>query len=238
MNAFVAGATGYTGREVVRELNARGITAFAHVRPDSRQLDEWRNRFRGVAEMDTTPWELQAMTETFTRLRPAFVFGLLGTTRSRARAANKQGANDSYQTVDYGLTALLLDALQRPGHTAKFIYLSSMGVSARSKNPYIAARWRMESELRASGMPYVIARPALITGSDREEFRMLERGMGIVSDALLDAAGAIGLRGVRDRFHSLTGQELARGMVAAALDPSQTNVVLDAFALRKLAGRA
>jgi uncharacterized protein YbjT (DUF2867 family) len=238
MNAFVAGATGYTGREVVRELNARGITAFAHVRPESRQLDEWRNRFRGVAQVDTTPWELSAMTATIERLRPAFVFALLGTTRSRARAAQKQGANDSYQTVDYGLTALLLDALQRAGHTAKFIYLSSMGVHEKSKNPYISVRWRMETELRASGMPYVIARPAFITGSDREEFRLLERGVSIVSDVALDVAGAIGLRGIRDRFHSLTGQQLARGLVAAALDPAQANVVLSALALRRLAGRA
>lgn len=238
MNAFVAGATGYTGREVVRELNARGITAFAHVRPDSRQLDEWRNRFQGIAQVDTTPWELSAMTATIKRVQPAFVFALLGTTRSRARSAQKQGANDSYQTVDYALTALLLDALQRAGHTAKFIYLSSMGVNGKSKNPYIAVRWRMETELRASGMPYVIARPAFITGSDREEFRLLERGLGTVSDAALDVAGAIGLRSLRDRFHSLTGQQLARGLVAAALDPAQTNVVLSAFALRKLAGDA
>ena len=33
--AFVAGATGYTGREVVRLLAERGVRTLAHVRPDS-----------------------------------------------------------------------------------------------------------------------------------------------------------------------------------------------------------
>jgi uncharacterized protein YbjT (DUF2867 family) len=235
MRPFIAGATGYTGREVVREFHARGVTAVAHVRPDSRQLPEWQKRFGGIAEVDTTPWELHALRETFMRVQPTHIFALLGTTRRRARAARAEGANDSYQTVDYGLSAMLLQALQLSGRSAKFIYLSSMGVSANSRNPYIAVRWRMESELKESGVPYVIARPALITGADREEFRVTERALGIASDAVLDLAGVIGLRGVRDRFHSLTGQQLARGMIAAATDPRQTNVILDAGALRKLA---
>jgi uncharacterized protein YbjT (DUF2867 family) len=235
MRPFIAGATGYTGREVVREFHARGITAVAHVRPDSRQRDEWRRRFSGMAEVDTTPWELHAMRDTFMRIQPTHIFALLGTTRRRARAAQKEGANDSYQTVDYGLSALLLQALQLTGRNAKFIYLSSMGVSANSKNPYIAVRWRMENELRASGVPFVIARPALITGADREEFRVTERALGIVTDGLLDLAGLVGMGSVRDKFHSLTGQQLARGLIAAALDPRQTNVSLDAGALRQLA---
>ena len=43
--AFVAGATGYTGREVVRVLLERGVRTVAHVRPDSPHVDEWRSRF-------------------------------------------------------------------------------------------------------------------------------------------------------------------------------------------------
>ena len=36
--AFVAGATGYTGRAVVERLVADGFEAVAHVRPDSSRL--------------------------------------------------------------------------------------------------------------------------------------------------------------------------------------------------------
>ena len=45
MTAFVLGATGFVGREVVRQLCVRGAKAIAHVRPDSKKLDDWRKTF-------------------------------------------------------------------------------------------------------------------------------------------------------------------------------------------------
>ncbi|HEY0838778.1 MAG TPA: 3-beta hydroxysteroid dehydrogenase, partial [Vulgatibacter sp.] len=44
--AFVAGATGYTGRGVVRQLGQRGVRTIAHVRPGSR-ASRWVQAFRG-----------------------------------------------------------------------------------------------------------------------------------------------------------------------------------------------
>src|SRR5215217_2597869 len=84
LTAFVAGATGYTGREVVRALVARGVRAVAHVRPDSPRLAEWRERFGEVgADVDATPWEEPAIRAALARWRPTHVFALLGTTRER-----------------------------------------------------------------------------------------------------------------------------------------------------------
>ncbi|MBA3548122.1 MAG: hypothetical protein H0T76_16695 [Nannocystis sp.] len=37
--AWVAGATGYTGRALVAALRAQNITTHAHVRPDSPALE-------------------------------------------------------------------------------------------------------------------------------------------------------------------------------------------------------
>ena len=99
--AFVAGATGYTGREVVRVLRESGVSTVAHVRPDSPRLAEWRARFGALgAEVDTTPWDAPAMATTLARVQPAIVFALLGTTRRRARAAAERGAAESYASVD------------------------------------------------------------------------------------------------------------------------------------------
>ena len=237
MRAFVAGATGYTGREVVRELRAHGVAAVAHVRPDSPKLAEWEARFQAhYAVVDTTAWELNALREALERWQPTHIFALLGTTRARVQAARDRGANDSYETVDYGLTSMLLRAQLLTGRTARFVYLSSIGVSAKTRNPYLAVRWRMESELRESGLPYIIARPGFITGSDREEFRLGERALAIMSDAFLGLAGLVGARKLRARFQSLTGSQLASALVHAAVDPRYTNVILDAAELRQLAG--
>lgn len=55
---FVGGATGYTGREVVKQLCARGIPTVAHVRPDSSRVGEFSAIFEGMgAQVDVTPWQ-------------------------------------------------------------------------------------------------------------------------------------------------------------------------------------
>ncbi len=230
--AFVAGATGYTGREVVRALRARGVETAAHVRPDSASLAAWRERFAGQgASLDTTPWEPAAMAETLRRLRPDLVFALLGTTRARGRVAAARGAVDTYESVDYGLTRLLLDAAVAAGHGPRFVYLSSVGVGPGSRNPYLAVRARLEADLRASGLPFTIARPSFITGPDRDEDRPMERlGAGAV-DAVASALGALGLRSV-ERWRSTTPGTLAGALVRLALDPAAAGRVVESEALR------
>ena len=230
--AFVAGATGYTGREVVRALVARGVMTVAHVRPDAPRLEEWRDRFAADgALVDETPWEEAAMTTTFTRLRPTHVFALLGTTRARSRAEARSAA-DGYERIDYGLTALLLRAALAAGSQPRFVYLSAAGVRERSGNPYIAVRWRMERELAGSGLLYVIARPSFITGPDREESRPAERIAATVADALGAFAGALGATGFRDRYRSTSAATLARALVRLALDPATADGVVESEALR------
>src|SRR3954471_13568122 len=99
--AFVAGATGYTGREVVRALRARGLRVIAHVRPDSARLGEWRGRFAAMeVEVDATPWNDDAMAATMERLQPDVVFALLGTTKARAREAEQRHEDASHQSYE------------------------------------------------------------------------------------------------------------------------------------------
>lgn len=227
--AFVAGATGYTGREVVRTLIARGVRTIAHVRPDSERLDEWRERFTAAgAAVDTTPWQEADMARTLTALQPTHVFALLGTTRARRRESAAHGALETYETVDYGLTALLIRAAVASGSAPRFVYLSSLGVREHASNPYLAARWRAESLLRASGLPYTIARPSFITGPGRDESRPLERLAAGVANAAARVVRLVGARHVGNRLRSLTGAELAEGLVRHAFDPACENTTVGA----------
>lgn len=224
--AFVAGATGYTGREVVRVLVGRGVRTVAHVRPDSARVEEWRQRFEtGGAAVDSTPWGDAEMVHTLSTLQPTHVFSLLGTTRARRRESATREA-ESYEAIDFGLTAMLIRAAVASGSRPRFVYLSSLGVREHASNPYLLARWRAESLLRSSGLPYTIARPSIITGPGRDESRPLER----VGAAVLNAAAAIarlaGARRFAGSVRSLTGAELADGLVRHAFDVSTENATV------------
>jgi uncharacterized protein YbjT (DUF2867 family) len=231
--AFVAGATGYTGREVVHALRERGIDAVAHVRPDSSRLAEWRSRFEALgAQVDSTPWDAAAMGTTLRRLRPDLVFALLGTTQSRARAARRrEGGDEGYEAVDYRLTMLLYAAAAESGVRPRFVYLSAAGVRDGLGNAYLAVRARVERALREGSLPYTIARPSFITGSDRDEFRAGERIGAFVVDGILTVAGWFGAGRLRDRYRSTTNTTLARALVRLGLDPAAAGQAVESDAL-------
>ena len=239
LRAFVAGATGYTGREVVRQLASRGVATVAHVRPDSPAVENWRKRFASMnAVVDTTPWQPGAMTDSIGTHKPDVVFALLGTTQNRAKAAARAGgAPADYETVDYGMTHLLLEATRAAAPSATFVYVSATGASTDTRNEYLRVRGRIESELMTSGLTWIVARPLLISGSDREEPRPIERIGAVATDALLSFAGALGGRRLRDRFRSITSERLAHALINAAKDPRASNRILKPIELQERADR-
>jgi uncharacterized protein YbjT (DUF2867 family) len=227
VTAFVAGASGYTGRSVVQVLRERGVRTFAHVRPDSPRLADWQRRFAELeAAVDTTPWEEASLRVTLARIRPSLVFALLGTTARRSRRARMQGRNESYDAVDYGLSVLLLRAAIASGAHPRFVYLSAIGAAARTRSAYMAVRWRVEEEIRRSGLPWLIARPSFITGADRDESRPLERVGAALADAALLFGALFGGGALRARYRPVTGDVLARGLVALALRPDTAGRVV------------
>lgn len=230
--SFVAGATGYTGRAVVRTCCEQGLRTVAHIRPDSKSLDRFKKEFEAQgAVVDTTPWDGPAMTETLTRLNPTYVFSLLGTTRARA-AKEGMSKSEGYDAIDYGLSRLLLDALQ-PAEGTKFIYLSSLGANSESRIAYMRVRGAFERQLKHSGHRYVIAQPSFISGPDREDSRALERGAAIIADGALATFSLVGGKKLRGRYRSLTGTALAQGLVQLALEnhlamTAETSEILEA----------
>lgn len=231
MTSFVAGSTGFTGREVVRVLAGRGERAIAHVRPDSSRVDEWKQRFTGMgAEVDATAWEAEAMAATMRRLAPERVFALLGTTGKRARGEGMTRV-EAYQRVDVGLTLLLLDAVRAAGLRPRFVFLSSVGTSERSGNAYLKTRAQVEAALRTGGVPFTVARPSFISGAPRDDGRPLERVGAVMAGGLLAAAGALGARRLRDKYRPTTAIALAEALVRAAFDPSADGKVLEGEAL-------
>lgn len=229
--AFVVGATGYTGRALVPILADQGFEVRAHIRPESSQRGRLGPRFETAgATVDTTPWESEAMEDTLRAFAPTHVFALLGTTRKRA-ASEGMDAAAAYEKVDCGLTVLLIHALEKAHPHATFIYLSAAGTRPSSKNPYVSARARVEATLRESALPWIVARPSLITG-DREETRPGEAVAAAVADGFFRLARVLGAKKLAQRYASMTGHELAQGLAKIALEPERVGTIVHGEDLR------
>lgn len=219
---------------MVARLRELGAQVHAHVRPDSSQREHWRTVFAGQgARVELVPWEPEAMRAALRACAPNVVFSLLGTTQARARAAARAGgAPADYAAVDVGLTLQLLAAAQALPVRPRFVYLSSIGAGPNARGAYLQARARVEAELRAGGVPFTIARPSFITGSDRDESRPGERISAAVGDTALAVIGVLGGRRLAERWSSTSNTALAAALVRAALDPAAADRVLESEALR------
>lgn len=228
--AFVAGATGYVGGHVVAVLRERGAVVAAHVRPDSPRLERARARLVPLgAEVDTTPWDAAAMAATLRARAPTHVFALVGTTLARTRRDPLR--LESYASVDLGLTRVLLDACSGLEQPPRFVYLSSVGAGPRAWTRYARVRWQTEEAVRASGLPYTIARPSLITGPDREESRPHERLAAALSGPPLALLRRLWVP-FAERYRPVTGRELAERLVQAAFNFSTIDRVVTGEELR------
>jgi uncharacterized protein YbjT (DUF2867 family) len=222
VSAFVLGATGFVGREVVRQLCVRGVKTIAHVRPDSLRLAEWRDRFAAFgAETDTSPWKIADLAARFRELAPAQIYILIGTTRNRAKVDAVQG--DIYESIDLGLTGLAVEAAKQAAITTRIVYLSSVGADANARSAYLRARGKAENLVMASGLPWSIARPALIAG-DRDDSRLGESTMKFVGDALLALASIVGGKQARAKYRSTTGDILASALIRIGESPEHDKI--------------
>jgi nucleoside-diphosphate-sugar epimerase len=222
VRAFVAGATGHVGRQVVAALRARGAEVIAHVRPDSGRLDEWRTTFGAQgATVDTTPWDAAALTATLAATKPSHVFCLIGTTKKRASREQVEG--DPYMAIDYGLCKILVDAAVASNATPRFVLLSSVGVQRKASSKYLRAHWLAEELVRHCALPWRIARPSMIVG-ERDEDRPAERAAAAVAGGMLSVVGVVWPR-MKARYRPTTAEVLGPAIVRIALDDGEDRVV-------------
>ena len=135
--------------------------------------------------------------------------------------------------MDYGLTSLLLKACLAAQVTPKFIYLSAVGVSEKSKDEYSKVRWRFETELRHSGLPFIVARPSFIVGEGRDTPRPMEHLGATLIDGARVVIGLLGAKTWSRRLRSMDNVELAEGLVRFALDRTAVNQVVESERLRR-----
>nr|BDT38537.1 NAD(P)H-binding protein [Myxococcus sp. MH1] len=148
---FVAGATGATGRNVVKQALERDVPLIAHVRPKSAQTEPAKGWPRkALVELARGDELAEAMKGSTTVLQ------LIGTMRKRF------GSGDTYETSDIGTTRHLVEAARRVG-VDHIVLLSSVG-AGRPVGAYLKAKAEAERLVRESGIPWTVVRPPAFEG--------------------------------------------------------------------------
>jgi uncharacterized protein YbjT (DUF2867 family) len=226
VTAFVLGATGFVGREVVRQLAVRATPVVAHVRPKS--AGEWKPKLEALgAKVDTSEWDAAQLSAAIDAAGTKQLYILIGTTKSRAKAESVDG--DIYEKIDFGLTRIAVDAAITSKAKPRLVYLSGLGADANARGAYMKARGKAEDAVRGSGLPWVIARPAIITG-ERDESRPGERAGAIVGDGILAVAGLFS-KNLKTKWSSTTPDVLASALIRLA-EGREHDQVFDGQALR------
>jgi uncharacterized protein YbjT (DUF2867 family) len=157
---LVAGATGYLGRHLVKELKRHGY----QVRALARNLNKLGDLSNVIDEMFegevTRPETLDSICDGID-----VVISSIGITRQ------KDGM--TYMDVDYQGNKNLLD-LAPKSNISKFVYVSVLNAHLMKDLKIIQAKERFVNELKDSGLDYSIIRP---TGffSDMLEFLTMAR---------------------------------------------------------------
>ena len=150
---LVTGASGFVGGHVVHALRAddRDVRCLVRDRRRGERLEAWGCE---LAEGDVTrPESLHtaaAGCDTVVHL-----------------VAIRQGRTEEFQRVMIDGTRNLIAAAREAG-VRRFVHMSALGTTAETKDlvPYYGAKWQMEQDVKASGIPYVVFRPSFIFGKD------------------------------------------------------------------------
>lgn len=231
MRAWIAGATGYTGSNLVRHLAAAGAEVHAHVRPESRSRPELQEEWlRAGVTTHRLPWDHEALAAALVAIEPTVVFSLLGITKKGAKqeAAASGGQAPTYQSVDLGLTLMLLEAAKASVPEARFVFLSSLGTRPSQLNAYLNTRWQAEQAIKASGVPFTIVRPSIISGPDRREARTMERFGAFIVDTGAGVLGGLGMTKTSDRIRSISGEALAKNLADLGSSPAAEGRIIEA----------
>ena len=159
---LVAGATGYLGRHLVKELKKQNYQVRALAR-QANKLDDLNEDIDEVYEAEVTK------PETLTGIGDGIdiVISSIGITRQKDRL--------TYMDVDYQGNSNLLKEVLRSG-VKKFIYVSVLNGQFLKDLKMVEAKERFVDELKASGIEYAITRPNGFFSDMTELLTMAEKG--------------------------------------------------------------
>ncbi|MCP6761361.1 MAG: SDR family oxidoreductase [Fischerella sp. CENA71] len=210
MKAFVAGATGETGRRIVQELTARNIPVRALV----RDVEKARNIL--PSEVELVEGDVLDQQSLATALGDSTV------------VLSATGAKPSFDPtgpykVDYEGNKNLVDAAKAKG-IEHFVMVSSLAAS-QFFHPlnlfWLILVWKKQAEeyLQKSGLTYTIVRPGGLKNEDNTDSIVMQN-----ADTLFDG--------------SIPRQKVAQVCVEALFEPAARNKIVEIVAKPEAASKS
>jgi uncharacterized protein YbjT (DUF2867 family) len=144
----VTGAFGYSGAAITRELRAAGHRV--------RTLTGHPDRAPAGSDIDVRPLDFTHPAALAANLAGTHTLYCTYWVRFPHGAATRESAVAN--------SKILFDAAARAGVT-RIVYVSILHADTASPYPYFSGKGEVEAHLAATGVPYAIARPAILFGS-------------------------------------------------------------------------
>lgn len=204
--AIVVGATGLTGRELVKYLceNDEYISVTVIARRELQyQHPKLDVKIRSFDELEESDIEFAHE-----------LYCCLGTTMKNA------GSKEAFERVDYHFPLHVASLAKKRG-ISHFLVISAMGAKEKSRFYYNQVKGKLEQDLMALDFPQLsIIRPSLLIGK-RDEFRFNEK----VGEVFLGLLKPI-LIGPLKHLRAIEAKQVALAMVLIGLLGKQNKVAI------------
>lgn len=213
---FVAGATGYIGRAVVKELISRGVPTIAAVRKEAEVAAVTQSYLLGSTVKELSIVDSAAVDECFSQTRPGAVI---------CCAASRNGLPKESWEVDYGGGKNLLQSLIRHGDEKTstdmphYVMLSAF-CCGKPRLQFQFAKLKLEEDLREASkegkgvLSHSIVRPTAYFKSLDGQLEAAKKG----SSVMYFGDGTCSANAIGDK-------DLAKFLVDCALSPGSIGMV-------------
>ncbi len=217
---LVAGGTGFVGAGIVRELARRG----KRVAVLSRDAHRAQGRFPGL-DVECRQGDVRDAPSLGPAVQGAEA--VIGCVQFPNSPIENKRRGYTFEEIDAAGTERLVRAAKEAG-VRRYVYLSGAGAAPDARHHWFRAKWRAETAVRDSGIPYVIFRPSWVYGP---EDAALNRILGMAR--FLPFVPIIG-DGSRQRLQPVFIDDLARAVAEAVDSPAAENQVFEIGGLEVL----
>ena len=155
MRVLITGATGFVGREIVRQAHAAGHRLRILVRnPQAQALEELRLIYRPEVHAGDLlePGSLEKALDGIDAV--VHLVGIIS-----------EVGNNTFENAHHRATRNLVSEARR-AKVNRFVHMSALGTRPDAVSRYHQTKWQAEEAIRASGLSFTIFRPSLIYGPE------------------------------------------------------------------------